>query len=48
MSTIPFMAHMSRATPPKAGTLAPHTPERPAMAVTGTRPSWQAARTAVT
>ena len=38
-STTPASAHRSSATPPKAGTDEPHTPERPAMAVTGTRAS---------
>ena len=49
-STAPMPAspHRSRATPPNRGMEAPHTPLRPPAAVTGTRASWQRARTAET
>ncbi len=47
-SVIPDNAFRSSATPPKAGTLEPHTPERPAIGVTGTRASLQAPSTAAT
>ena len=47
-STMPARPQQSRATPPKTGTLAPHTPLRPATAVTGTPASLQAASTAAT
>ncbi len=39
---------MSSSTPPWTGTLAPHTPLRPAAAVTGTRASLQIWSTAAT
>jgi hypothetical protein len=46
--TIPDRPVRSRTTPPWTGTDAPHTPLRPAAAVTGTRASWHSARTAAT
>src|ERR1035437_2909663 len=45
---IPDSPHRSRETPPKTGMEAPQTPLRPRAAVTGTRASLQAARTAAT
>ena len=47
-STMPDSPHRSRDTPPKSGMLEPHTPDRPATAVTGTRASWHAPSTAAT
>ncbi len=46
--TIPVRPVRSRRTPPKTGTLAPHTPLRPAAAVTGTRAALQSRSTACT
>jgi len=43
----PAQAHMSRP-PPEGGDAGPAHPDRPAMAVTGTRPSWQTESTAAT
>ncbi len=45
-STMPVRPHRSSTTPPCTGTEAPHTPLRPAAAVTGTRASLQTASTA--
>src|ERR1035437_3202768 len=45
---MPDSPHRSRETPPKTGMEAPQTPLRPPAAVTGTRASLQAARTAAT
>ena len=47
-ATMPLSAVTSRSTPPKTGTLAPHTPLRPAAAVTGIRASLQSRSTAWT